>query len=104
MILNGIERSDAEEWNEMEHDLEFPGEDKRALSEMYHTLNQDMWWLMVYKTTGDANKKVMSCAVGEGFEAYRKVSHWYYTISSDLIGDLRMRVMRPTPATKEDEI
>ena len=82
----------------------FAGEEQAQLRNMYDGLNQYMWWLMVYKTVGDANKKVMSCTTGEGLEAYRKVSHWYYTISAGLIGDLRMRVLKPTPATKEEDI
>ena len=50
-LLNGIERSYAEEWNQIVHDLEFVGEGQDELKNMYGILNQDMLRLTVCKTT-----------------------------------------------------
>eukprot|EP00969_Alexandrium_andersonii_P094294 4166420-Alexandrium_andersonii.AAC.1 len=35
-------------------------------------LNQDLWWVLVEKTTGEALHRVKGTVAGEGLEAYRK--------------------------------
>eukprot|EP00969_Alexandrium_andersonii_P152700 6752102-Alexandrium_andersonii.AAC.1 len=34
--------------------------------------NQDLWWVLMEKTSGEALQRVKGAAAGEGFEVYRK--------------------------------
>ena len=71
---------------------------------MYDTVNRDMWWVLMLRTTGEPHGKVRSSGPGMGLEGYRTLSAWYMTMSGSTVHQLRSAAMKPKQATSEDAV
>ena len=67
---------------------------------MYEEWNQDLWWVLVEKTTGDALLRVRGVVMGHGIEAYRRLHRWYGEQTDLRLAEFRQRVLRPMQAKK----
>ena len=65
---------------------------------------QDLWRVLIEKTTGDALLKVKGVEQGQGMEAYRRLHRWYGKQTDMGLAEFRQRVLRPTQAKNEEDI
>ena len=64
--------------------------------------NQDTWWILVGKTTGEARLRVKEVEQGQGMEASRRL-HQLFGKHMDMgLAELRQRVIRPSQARREE--
>ena len=59
---------------------------------------------LTVKTTGERARKIQAVEAGRGLAAYRKVPSWYNAVSASTVHDMRLKIMHPNAATKEDEV
>ena len=69
---------------------------------MYDDWNQDLWWVLDEKTTGDALSRVNGVETGSGMEAYRRLPRWCGKQTDVGVAEFRQMVSRPTQAMRED--
>ena len=66
--------------------------------------NQDMWWVLADKATGEALLKVKGVAQGQGMESYRSLQIWYGNCTDMGLAVLRQNAIRPAQAKREEYI
>ena len=66
--------------------------------------NQDMWWILVDKTIGAALLRVKGVDQCQGMEARRRFHQWYGKQTYIGLAELRLRVIRPAQAKREEDI
>ncbi len=67
-------------------------------------INEDLYFVLVEKTTGESAAKVKSVMEGEGIHAYFKIFWWFVKTSGVAVQDLSRKFMHPKPTTKEDNM
>ena len=100
-ILKAIEMSRDETWTEEEFDLACVDDRHRK---KYEEWNQDMWWVLIEKTTGEALLRVKGVEQGQGMEAYKRLHQWFGKQTDMGLAELRQRVIRPNQAKREEDI
>ena len=90
-----------EPWTEEKFDM--ANEDPRY-RDKYDEWNEDTWWVLSEKTTGEALLRVKGVEQGQGMEAYRRLHQWFGKQADMGLAELRQRVIRPNQAKREDDI
>ena len=68
----------------------------------YEDWSQDLWWVLVEKTTGDALLRVKQVTTSNGMEAFRRLHRWYGKQTDLGLAELRQSVLRPMQAKREE--
>jgi len=100
-VLREIEKHKDEAWTEQDFDIAMHDDRYR---DKYEEWCQDMWWVLVEKTTGEALLRVRTVENGNGMEAYRRLHNWYGKQTDMGLAELRQRVIRPVQAKREEDI
>jgi len=100
-ILKAIEMFRDEPWTEEEFDLACVDDRYRG---KFDEWNQDMWWVLIEKTTGEALLRVKGVEQGQGMEAYKRLHQWFGKQTDMGLAELRQRVIRPNQAKREEDI
>ena len=69
-----------------------------------HRCNEELYYLMVEKTEGDAALRVNSGNPGEGMQAYMRVYLWFAGTTGLALTEKTRMLMHPTPPKHEYEI
>ena len=94
--ITGMHKDDG--WTEQEFDLFI--QDGRY-RDSFTSWGQDLWWVLVEKTTGDALLRVRGVAMGNGMEGYRRLHRWDGKLTDLGLAELRQRVLRTSEAKLE---
>ena len=65
---------------------------------------QDMWWVLIEQTIGEALLRVRTVDTGNGMEAYRRLHNWYGKQTDMGLAELWQREIRPVQARREEDI
>ena len=91
--------------NTMPTETELKNEwDRLVLGTTYEQFNEDMYYILMEKTVGDAKSRVNAVEPGNGLEALCKIYSWYASTSGLAIGARMDMIMRPNPVTKPEEL
>ena len=63
----------------------------------FDEMKEDMYYIMIDKTSSDAKLKVDAVDAGEGFQAFQNVHLWFAGTSGEMISWKTGKVMNPTP-------
>ena len=66
-------------------------------------INNDLYYVLVEKTTGEAASKVKSVDEGMGFWAYFAIYWWFVKTSGVAIQERSRKAMQPEPISKEEK-
>ena len=66
--------------------------------------NEDLYYVLVEKTEGEAALRVNSGEPGEGIQAYMRVYLWFAGITGLALTEKTQLIMHPTPAKHDHEI
>ena len=89
------------EWTTLDYDEATVGGE---LAGREGQINEELWWILVDKTTGEALQRIRGCPEGQGIEAYRRLHQWHAGRSAATLQELRDQVMRPKEAKTEAEV
>jgi hypothetical protein len=90
-----------ESWTEHDFDV---AKDYDKCRDQFEEWNQDMWWVLIEKTTGEALLRVKGVEQGQGMEAYKRLHQWFGKQTDFGLAELRQRVIRPNQANREEDI
>ena len=68
------------------------------------TFNNDLYYVLVEKSTGESALKVKSVAEGEGLQAYFSIYWWFVKTSGIAIQERSRKAMQPEPISKEEKM
>ena len=64
-------------------------------------INEDMYYILMDKTSGECHDKVTSSEAGDGLNAFCKIFLWYASSSGLALQERTRNIMNPTPPKKE---
>ena len=67
-------------------------------------MNNDLYYVLVEKSTGESALKVKSVADGEGLQAYFSIYWWFVKTSGIAIQERSRKAMQPEPVSKEEKM
>ena len=67
-------------------------------------ISEDLYYVLVEKTEGDAGLRVNSGETGDGLRAYMRLYLWFAGITGRALTEKASQPMAPTPAKHEHEI
>ena len=70
----------------------------------YDNWNQDMWWVLIEKSSGGALLRARTVESGNGMDAYLRVHNWYGKQTDMGLAELRQRAIRPVQANQAEDI
>ena len=70
----------------------------------YKMVDEDLYYILVDKTEGEAAGKVKTVEAGQGILAYHKIYWWYVKTSGIALQDRSRKVMYPEPIKHEEKI
>ena len=73
-------------------------------SDNVNDLEQDLYYVLVEKTSGESAIKVKSVEEGKGIHAYFKIYWWFVKTSGIAIHDRSRKAMLPEAISKEENI
>jgi hypothetical protein len=97
-LLKYTEKQKDEPWTEQDFDIAMHADRYRG---EYDDWNQDMWWVLIEKTSGQGLLRVRTVDSGNRTEAYRRLHNWYGKQTDMGLAELRQRVVRPVQAKRE---
>ena len=67
-------------------------------------IEEDLYFILTEKTSGECHEKVLSCDPGAGLEAYMKMYLWYSSTSGLALQERARMIMNPHVPQKEEDI
>ena len=109
-VTDTVIRNQVEEWENStcidEVSKKFLGTHKEFHLKGYpiEELNQDLYYVLVEKTTGEAAVKVKAAIEGRGFNAYFSIYWWFVKTSGIAVQERSRKAMQPEPTVKEEKM
>ena len=78
-------------------------EERETISMDVGQLNEDLFAVLMDKTTGEAYLRVKSVEAGDGIEAFVKIYKWYMGTSGMGLQDKARQIMAPIPPSQKEK-